>query len=183
MGPTVPGLCVNFAGMDGHPARNPAPRSLRRAVGTALALVALGGGLAACSDDEVPVASEDAYAESIVAACDRQMPTLLEAWDDLRDSPFSDAELRAFYISEMVPRQRSILRSVSSAGLPNVQEVHEGINDAAIALQEIEDDAAALIDRRRDGTFLEDENPWINLSAALDSAGIECAMEPNNWEP
>ena len=112
--------------MDGQPARDPAPRSLRRAVGTALALVALGGGVAACSDDEAPVASEDAYAESIVAACDRQMPALLEEWDDLRDSPFSDAELRAFYISEMVPRQRSILRSVNSAGLPNVQEVHDG---------------------------------------------------------
>jgi hypothetical protein len=152
-------------------------------VGTALALVALGGGMAACSDDEVPVASEDAYAESIVAACERQMPPLLEEWEDLRDSPFSDAELRAFYISEMVPRQRSILRSVRSDGLPNVQEVHEGFNNAAIALQEIEDDTAALIDRRRDGTFLEDENPWINLNAALDSAGIECAMEPNNWEP
>ena len=183
MGPTVPGLCVNFAGMDGHPARNPVLRSLRRAAASTFALVALCGGLAACSDDEVPVASEDAYAESIVAACDRQMPSLLEEWDDLRDSPFSDAELRAFYISEMVPRQRSILRSVRSAGLPNAPEAHEGINDAALALQEIEEDTAALIDRRRDGTFLEDENPWINLSAALDSAGIECAMEPNNWEP
>ena len=169
--------------MDGHPARYPVPRALRRAATAALALVALSGGIAACSDDEIPVVSEEAYAESVTSLCERHMPALLAEWDDLRDAPFSDAELAAFYRSEMVPRQRSILRSVRNAGLPAVAEVHNGINTAADALQEIEDDAAALIDRRRDETFLEGENPWINLNAALAGAGIDCAIEPNNWEP
>ena len=177
-------MCLESAEMDGHLARSSASHSLRRAATTAFAVLALGGGMAACSDDDPPpVVSEEQYRESIADACDRHMPTLLEAWDDLRAAPFSDAELAAFYRSEMVPRQRSILRSVRNAGLPPIDAAATGINDAAEALQEIEDETAAVIDRRRDGTFLEGENPWINLNAALDTAGIECAMESSNWEP
>jgi hypothetical protein len=150
---------------------------------TAFALVALGGGLAACGEEETPVVSESEYLESVVALCDRQMTPLLEEWDELRARDFSDAELAAFYRSEQVPRIRSILRGAQNGGLPPDQVVHQAINDGAVALQEIEDDAAALIDRRRDGTFLEGENPWINLNAALEAGRIDCAIEPNNWEP
>ena len=183
MGPTVPGLCIDSAGMDGHTARNPVLRPLRRVAATAFAFVALGGGLAACGEEETPVATESEYLESVVALCDRQMTPLLEEWDELRAGTFSDAELAAFYTSEQVPRIRSILRGAQNSGLPPVAEVHQGISDAAVALQEIEDDAPGLIDRRRDGTFLEDENPWINLNAALDAAGITCAIEENDWNP
>jgi hypothetical protein len=164
--------------MDGQPTR-----SLRRAAATAFALVAIGGGLAACSEEEDPVVSDSEYAESVIALCDRQMTPLLEEWDELRARDFSDAELAAFYTSEQVPRIRSILRGAQNGGLPPDQEVHQAISDGAAALQEIEDDAPGLIDQRRDGTFLEGENPWINLNAALVAGRMDCAVEPNNWEP
>jgi hypothetical protein len=169
--------------MDGHLARNTVSPPLRRVAASAFALVMLGGVLGACTDDEIPVVSESEYRETVTALCDRQMTPLLEAWDDLRAGTFSDAELAAFYSSEQVPRIRSILRGARNSGLPAVDDVHQGISDGAEALQEIEDDPAGLIDRRRDGTFLEDENPWINLNVALADASIDCAIEPNNWEP
>lgn len=156
----------------------------RRAVLIALAVVGLGGALAACGDDEgTAVVSEEAYLESVTAQCERHSPALLQAWDDLRAAPFSDAELAAFYTSEMVPRVRSILRAVRNDGLPADEAVHEGFNTAAAALQEIDDDPAGLIDRRRDGTFLEDENPWIELNEALAVTRITCVIEENDWEP
>lgn len=169
--------------MDGQPTRSPATRPFRRLAATAFALAAIGGGLAACSDEEDPVATDDEYAEAVTALCDRQMTPLLAEWDELRARDFSDAELAAFYTSEQVPRIRSILRGARNGGLPPDQVVHQAINDGAVALQEIEDDAPGLIDQRRDGTFLEGENPWINLNAALAAARIDCAVEPNDWEP
>lgn len=169
--------------MDGQRPRPPATRPLRRATATALALLALGGGLAACSDDPPPIASEDQYRETVTELCERHMPSLLDEWEGLRSNPFSDAELAAFYRSEMVPRVRSILRGARNTGTPQDADIQEAISDAAEALQEIEDDAAALIDRRRDGTFLDDENPWINLNAALATARMDCAIEVSNWVP
>lgn len=147
-------------------------------------MVGLGGALAACSDDaDTTQVSDEAYLESVTLRCERHAPALLEAWDDLRAAPFSDAELAAFYTSELVPRTRSILRAIRNDGLPASPEVVEAFSTAASALQEIDDDAAGLIDQRRDDTFLEGENPWINLNEALATARITCVIEENAWEP
>lgn len=169
--------------MDGPAPRRLAPRPRLRALVAALALLSAGAGLAACSDEEDPIATPEEYREAAVRQCDRHMTPLLGAWDRLRSAPFSDAELAAFYRSELVPRVRSILRSLRADGLPPDEAVHTAINDAAAALQQIEDDAAGLIDRRRNGNFLEDENPWVNLNAALRTAGVDCAVEANDWVP
>ena len=139
--------------------------------------------IGACSDDEpTPVISESEYLTEVTALCERYLPALDEAREELTAGPFSDAEAVAYYRSDLVPRLRSILRGLRRNGVPASETIVDGINSAAAALQDIEDDPAGLIDRSRDGNLRDEENPFLELSDGLTQARITCAIQPEGFE-
>lgn len=136
----------------------------------AVAALALGG----CSDGP-NVVSQDAYDDEAIRLCERHGEALISI-DELEARPVSDAAKAAFLAGELVPAARAIVRSLDGFGYPaaNASEYSNAAVDAFEALADLQEDAIGLLDRRRAGLIVEEEDPFADLAAALAAMDIPC---------
>jgi hypothetical protein len=137
-----------------------------------VALAALG--LAGC-DDGPKVVTQNEYDAEAIRLCDRRGEQLISI-EELESRPLSDAAKAAFLSGEMVPAARAIVRSLDAFGYPeaNAAEYSQAANDAFEALADLEVNAIALLDRRRQGLIVESEDPFADLAVALAAMDIPC---------
>ena len=135
-----------------------------------IASLAVGG----CSD-EPDVVSQDDYDEEAIRLCERHGEQLISV-EELEARPASDAAKAAFLAGELVPAARAIIRSLDGFGYPaaNAAEYGNAAVDAFEALADLQDDAIGLLDRRRAGLIVEDDDPFADLAAALAAMDIPC---------
>ncbi len=142
----------------------------------ALAVVAALG-LSACGEDDVDQISVRQYRDKVEELCAQHATVINEENSDIQANPASDAEVAAFLRAEFVPRTRAIVQSLEAFGFP--AEDAAGYADAASrafpALQEIQDDTYLLIDKLRRGDLDDEDNPFLDLDAAMTDLDVTCA--------
>lgn len=139
------------------------------------ALVAVASlAVGACSDDAETV-TQAAYDDEAQRLCTRHGAALISI-DELEARPDSDAAKAAFLAGELVPAARSVVRSLDGFGYPPEKAAEYG--NAAVAafeaLAELQADAIGLLDRRRAGLLVQEEDPFADLTAALATMDVPC---------
>jgi hypothetical protein len=139
-------------------------------------LVAVGSvGLAACSDDDPEVVTQEAYDQEAIRLCERRGEALLTI-EELEARPLSDAARAAFLAGELVPAGRAIVRSLDDFGYPadNAAQYANAAVVAIEALDSLQADAIGLLDRRRAGLIVASDDPFTELAQAIEAMDIPC---------
>lgn len=133
------------------------------------------GSLAACGDDEAaaPITQEEYEAEA-ERLCDQHGGVLAEAYSE--SQPDSDAEEAAFYLSDVIPRGRALVRRLADFGFPpdNAPAYTTALNEALAVLAELEAEPYRYIDQRHARTLPPEEDLMNRLQAALADADVPC---------
>jgi hypothetical protein len=131
-------------------------------------------GLVACSD-EPEVVSQQQYDDEAARLCERLGAELVPV-EAIEARPASDAAKAAFLAGEMVPAARAIVRSLDGFGYPASKAVaYSGAAvDAFEALAALQADAIRLLDLRRQGLLVADDDPFADLDEALSTMDIPC---------
>lgn len=151
----------------------------------AFALVAVAG-TSSCSDDPVPVATQDAYDETAVRLCERNGGEVLADASNLLDVGNSDAQIISFIRTEYVPNIRAIVRGLNRNGFPadKAATYAPALSQVLEAVSEIddEDEAYRLLDRLRGGTLEDEDNPLLRVQASMEEADIDCGRQAPDLE-